>query len=99
MELPNVQLIDCQEAGLSVRYDKCLRIKFTNLEEYAGLIEVGGTPDVLVGKLYGIDGAVNVDSRVSVSIDEDIYYVRHYLHTFTFLTGINSSNQSFDGRL
>merc|ERR1711953_1483353 len=38
-------------------------------------MEVDGTPDVLVGKLYGIDGTVNVESRVSVSIDEDIYYV------------------------
>ena len=83
MELPNVQLTNCQEAGLSVRYDKCLRIKFTDLEEYAGLMEVDGTPDVLVGKLYGIDGTVNVESRVSVSIDEDIYYVRHYLHILT----------------
>ena len=56
-------------------FDKCLHIKFSYFEEYAGLKEVNGLASVLAGKLYGINGEENVDSRVSVSIDDDFYYV------------------------
>ena len=74
-ELPNVKLVDCQEVSL-IGFDKCLRVKFSYLEEYAGLNKADSSSDVLVGKLYGTDGACNVDSRVSLSINGDIYYVR-----------------------
>jgi len=73
-ELPNVKLVDCQEVSL-IGFDKCLRVKFSYLEEYAGLNKADGSSDVLVGKLYGTDGACNADSRVSLSINGDIYYV------------------------
>ena len=76
VELPNVQLVDCPE--FLGGFDKCMKIKFSYQEEYAALNEVDGSSEVLVGKLYSIDGEENTDSRVSVSIDEgDLYYVRY----------------------
>ena len=73
-ELPNVKLVGCPEVSM-VGFDKCLVIKFSNLEEYAGLNEADGSSEILVGKLYGTDGACNDDSRVSVSIDGGFYFV------------------------
>ena len=75
VELPNVKLVDCLEVPLT-GFDKCLMIKFSYLEEYAGLNEVDGSSDILVGQLYGTDGTCNEDSRVSVSIDGAFYFVR-----------------------
>ena len=49
-------------------FDSCLSVKFSYLQEYAGLYE-DGSPDVLVGKLYGKDGTENMDSRVSASFE------------------------------
>jgi len=74
VELPNVQMVDCPD--FLGGFDKCMKIKFSYQEEYAGLNEVDGSSEVLVGKLYSTDGEENADSRVSVSIDEgDMYYV------------------------
>lgn len=75
VELPNVQLVDCQDVVALSGFDKCLKIKFSYLEEYAGLNEADRSTDILVGKLNGTDGAVNEESRVSVSIDGAVYYV------------------------
>ena len=75
VELPNIKLVDCQEVPL-LGFDKCLRIKFSYLEEYAGLNEFDGSSDILVGQLYGTDGTCNEDSRLSVSIDGPFYFVR-----------------------
>ena len=66
-------------------FDKCLHIKFSYLEEYAGLKEVNGLASVLAGKLYGINGEENVDSRVSVSIDDEFYSVSDYFEYSAFL--------------
>ena len=74
LELPNVKLVGCTEVSL-VGFDKCLMIKFSYLEEYAGLNEADGSSEILVGKLYGTDGGCNDDSRVSVSIDRGFYFV------------------------
>jgi len=69
VELPNVKFVSCD--GISLPgFDKCLSVKFSYLEEYAGLKEQG-SPDVLVGKLYGLDGTENEDSRVSASFESD----------------------------
>ena len=75
VELPNVELVDCQEVPLT-GFDMCLRIKFSYLEEYAGMNGLDGSSDILVGQLYGKDGTCNEDSRVSVSIDGAFYFVR-----------------------
>ena len=77
VELPNIKLVDCQEVPL-LGFDKCLRIKFSYLEEYAGLNRVDRSSKVLAGKLYATDGTCNDDSRVSVSIDRNLYFVRHF---------------------
>lgn len=51
---------------------------FSYLEELVGLKEVG-SPEVLVGKLFGLDGTENIDSRVSASFesDTDFFVVIH----------------------
>ena len=76
VELPAVTLIDCQEMESLRGFDKCLSIKFSYLEEYAGLNRVDRSSRVLAGKLYATDGTCNEDSRVSVSIDRNLYFVR-----------------------
>ena len=78
VELPTVTLIDCQEMESLKGFDKCLSIKFSYLEEYAGLNMVDRSSKVLAGKLYATDGTCNNDSRVSVSIDMNLYFVRHF---------------------
>merc|ERR1712212_418329 len=57
VELPNVKFVDCMETVLD-GFDSCLSVKFSYLEEYAGLKEQG-SPQVLVGKLYSKDGTEN----------------------------------------
>ena len=82
VELPNIKLVDCNDVSLE-DYDKCLRVKFSYLEEYAGLHKVDNSSEILVGKLYSIDGVENEDSRVSVSTDMDnldIYHVIKQKH-------------------
>jgi len=53
-------------------------VAFSYLEELVGLKEVG-SPEVLVGKLFGLDGTENIDSRVSASFesDTDFFVVIH----------------------
>merc|ERR1712029_693382 len=77
VELPNVKFIDCGDAQLH-GFDKCLFVAFSYLEELVGLKEVG-SPEVLVGKLFGLDGTENIDSRVSASFesDTDFFVVIH----------------------
>ena len=74
-----MKFVSCD--GISLHgFDKCLSIKFSYLEEYAGLKEQG-SPDVLVGKLYGLDGTENEDSRVSASFESDSdFFVRKKSH-------------------
>ena len=56
--------------------DKCLSIKFSYLEEYAGLNQQG-SPEVLVGKLYSLDGTEKEGSRVSASFQSYLdFFVR-----------------------
>ena len=50
------------------------------MNEYAGLSVTHGYPDVLVGQLYDTSGTVKDESRVSVSIVGDVYYVSEALH-------------------
>merc|ERR1712029_129074 len=69
VELPNVKFVDCMEIFM-LGLDKCLLVKFSYLEEYAGLMEVG-SPNVLVGKLYSANGTKIRDSRVSASFESD----------------------------
>ena len=85
VELPNVKFVSCD--GISLHgFDKCLSVKFSYLEEYAGLKEQG-SPDVLVGKLYGLDGTENEDSRVSASFESDSdFFVRKKNH-MTYCAG------------
>ena len=78
VELPTVTLIDCQDIESLNGFDKCLSIKFSYLEKYAGLNVVDRSSKVLAGKLYATDGTCNNDSRVSVSIDRNLYFVRHF---------------------
>ena len=66
--------------------DKCLSVKFSYLEEYAGLMEVG-SPNVLVGKLYSTNGTKNRDSRVSASFESDTDFfvsIKYFSQTFTY---------------
>ena len=78
VELPTVHLISCKEAQLSSHLDKCLKIVFSYLKEYAGLSEKG-SQDVLVGQLYDTFGIAKAKSRVSVSIEGKTYHVRDTL--------------------
>ena len=65
--LPNVQLIDCNNAKLSF-FDKCLIIKYSSGElEYAGLVKVEGFDSILEGYLIESDEAKK-GSRVSVTM-------------------------------
>ena len=50
------------------------------MDEYAGLRATHGFQDVLVGQLHDSSGTVKDESRVSVSIDGNIYYVSKSLH-------------------
>ena len=76
VELPTVKLVDCQEKIFLKEFDKCLIVKFSYMEEYAGLNRVGRSSKVLLGKLYATEGTCNEDSRVSVSIERNLYFVR-----------------------
>ena len=70
-----MKFVDCHVISLS-GFDACLSIKFSYLQEYAGLNEVG-SPDTLVGKLYAIDGNEIEESRVSASFESDSdFFVR-----------------------
>ena len=65
--LPNVKLIDCNDAKLSF-FDKCLIIKYSSGElEYAGLVKVEGFDSILEGYLIESDEAKK-GSRVSVTM-------------------------------
>jgi len=77
VEIPKVKIVDCKKIPSGV-FDKCLSVKFSYVKEYAGLKAVG-SPNVLVGKLYGTDGKVNQYSRVSASFEtkSDLYVVIH----------------------
>ena len=44
-------------------FDKCLHIKFSYLEEYAGLKEVNGLASVLAGKLYGREPVMVIPAK------------------------------------
>merc|ERR1711990_56373 len=69
VELPNVKIVDCKETSLA-GFNTCLSVTFSYLEEYAGMNTVG-SKNVLVGKLYGLDGTENEDSRVSASFESE----------------------------
>ena len=60
--------MSCEEISLT-GFDKCLSIKFSYLQEYAGLKAVG-SPNVLVGTLYQKDGKEKPYSRVSASMGD-----------------------------
>ena len=66
-----------EEIQFLKEFDKCLSIKFSYMEEYSGLNGVDRSSNVMVGKLYATDGTCNEDSRVSVSIERNLYFVRH----------------------
>ena len=70
VELPNVQLIDCIEAGLGEKAEKCFVIKFesSGLTEYAKLHKFEGQDTILEGTLFTSDLEEIEDSRVSASI-------------------------------
>ena len=65
---------------MSPHLEKCLKIVFSYLKEYAGLSAEKGSPDVLVGQLYDYTSrTVKAESRVSVSIEGETYHVRDTL--------------------
>ena len=74
-----MKFTDCGEAGLR-GFDACLAISFSYLEEFAGLNMVGGSANVMSGKLYDTDGEVNADSRVSYTHagNEDKFFVSEF---------------------
>jgi len=72
-QLPNVRLIDCENIPLKnlVNFDNCMVITFPNLNEYAGLTNLGESGHVMEGSLFSDEGVEIQDSHVSVSILEE----------------------------
>jgi len=68
-ELPNVKFVECEVASLK-GYDACLKITFTGLTEYAGLMYIQ-SEKVMEGKLVDNDSNEIYESHVSVTLDDD----------------------------
>lgn len=72
-EVPDeVKSVECSSTPVSSDVDECLYIRYKNgLEEYAGLLQQGGSDQVLRGLLYTKNGSQIEDSQVSVTRHDD----------------------------
>ena len=86
MTLPNIKIVDCQEAGLSGK--TCLKIRFEHgpgdiLIEYAALKEdEPGIESILSGPLFTSELVELENSRVSVTLLEEGMDAQVFIHNY-----------------
>ena len=95
MTLPNIKIVDCQEAGLSGK--TCLRIRFEHgpgdiLIEYAALKEdEPGIESILSGPLFTSELVELENSRVSVTLLEEGMDAQVFIHIYEISTKVENN--------